>query len=97
MKRRIRLIGPGLTIVFAVIALIAFAFSGPVPRWVMFIWPAIVIVWSLNVIGLEHVAKRNRTTIDLQAKVIRSHEELLTRILTTDSDGRETGPAADPR
>jgi hypothetical protein len=89
MRRTWPQAGPVLTIISATTAIIALGLSSPVPRWVMFAWPALVIVWSLVVIVETRTNQQNRKTIDFQARVIRSQGELLARIDTEENDGRE--------
>lgn len=87
--RRLFLIGPGFVIGAALATFVVLGFGGPIPRWVMFIWPALVIAESLIVMGQEHTAVQNRVTIALQARVIRKDSELLTHFLQSENDGRE--------
>ena len=85
MKR----IGPIMTFFAAITAIISLGFEASTPRWVMFAWPAIVIVWSLIVLTEMRSNELNRETIASQARLIRNQAELLGRILTQDIDGRE--------
>jgi hypothetical protein len=86
VRDRFWIAGPAAAIAASLTAIGLYAADEPPPGWGFYLWPALVILWSLYVVSYRRAQDLNRATIGIQASVIRKQSELLAQIFDDQHD-----------